>query len=459
MIPLTVKEIAEACSGRIDGADPDAMVSHVAVDSRGVVPGSLFFALKGENTDGHSYARDALARGAVAVVAREDGGEIGAAVRVGDPLAAMGSLAELVRYRLRLVTTIAITGSSGKTGTKDLTAAACKTERRTTAAIASYNNQIGVPLTIFEANEDTEVLVVEVGSRGIGHIASLAPMIRPDVAVITNIGPAHIGMFGSLDNTARAKGELVEMLQPEGTAVLNADDERVDALAAGTRAHVVRFGRAALADVRAEDIRLDDDARASFTLLADGQSARVSLRVPGEHMVSNALAAAAAARAAGVSLSGAAEGLTRAQGSAWRMELHEVGGRRILNDAYNANPDSTAAALKALVAMSRGRPSWAVLGYMAELGPEETAAHDRIGRLAVRLGVQHLVTVGEEARAIHEGARLEGMFGGEAMFAATAGEATELLRRHMEPDAVVLVKASRAAGLEKIAIALAGTDS
>ena len=458
MIPLSLKEIAEVCSGRLDGADPDAVVSTVITDSRTATPGALFFALQGEHADGHAYAADALARGAVAVVAWEGAGEIGAAVRVGDPLAAIGDLAEMVRSRLR-ATTIAITGSSGKTGTKDLTAAACATEHRTAAAKASYNNQIGVPLTIFEADEDTEILVIEVGSRGIGHIASLASMVRPDVAVITNIGPAHIGMFGSLDNTARAKRELVEMLQPEGTAVLNADDERTDAIANRTRAHVVRFGRAASADVRAEDVALDDDARASFTLSADGERARVSLRIPGEHMVSNALAAAAAARAAGVSLRGAVEGISRAHGSAWRMELHEVGGRRIVNDAYNANPDSTAAALKALVAMSRGRPSWAVLGYMAELGPEETTAHDRIGRLVVRLGVEHLVTVGEEARAIHEAARLEGMFGGEAIFAATADEAIAVLRARMEPDAVVLVKASRAAGLEKIAHALEVPDA
>ena len=452
MIPVSVKEVAEACGGRIDGADPDAIVTSVVTDSRAASTGALFFALAGEHADGHAFANDALRAGAVAVVAREDA-DVSRAVRVRDPLGAMGALAELVRGRLR-ATTIAITGSSGKTGTKDLTAAACAGERRTVAANASYNNEIGVPLTIFGADEDTEVLVIEVGSRGIGHIASLAPMIRPDVAVITNIGPAHIGMFGSLENTAKAKGELVESLSGEGTAVLNADDSLVDSLAARTRAHIVRFGRAAGADVRAEDVVLDQDARASFTLLAGDEHAPVSLRMPGEHMVSNALAAAAAARAAGVSLRGAAEGLTRAEGSAWRMELHDVAGRRILNDAYNANPDSTAAALKALVAMSRGRPSWAVLGYMAELGGETAAAHDRAGRLAVRLGVTHLVTVGEDARAIHEAARLEGMFGGEAIFAATIDEAIAVLRARMEPDAVVLVKASRAAGLERVAQAL-----
>ena len=458
MIALTVKEIAEICDGRIDGADPDATITSVVTDSRAAAPGALFFALAGDKLDGQAFADGAIAAGAVAAVVREEAGDVRGAIRVGDPLSAMGALAGFVRGRLN-ATTIAITGSSGKTGTKDLTAAACASERRTVAAAASYNNEIGVPLTIFGADVETEILVIEVGSRGIGHIASLAPMIRPDVAVVTNIGPAHIGMFGSLDNTAIAKGELVECLSPDGTAVLNADDVRVDGLSARTRASVVRFGRAASADVRAQDVTLDHDARASFTLVAGDERIAVTLPMAGEHMVSNALAAAAAARAAGVSLKGAADGLARAQGSAWRMELHDVGGRRILNDAYNANPDSVAAALKALVAMSRGRPSWAVLGPMAELGEETTTAHDRVGRLAVRLGVTHLVTVGEDARAVHEAARLEGMFGGEAVFVATIDDAIAVLRARMEPDAVVLVKASRAAGLERLARALEEADA
>ncbi|MGZ4188531.1 MAG: UDP-N-acetylmuramoyl-tripeptide--D-alanyl-D-alanine ligase [Actinomycetota bacterium] len=454
MIALTIKEVAEACGGRIDGADPDAVVSSIVADSRAAGAGSVFVALPGENTDGHAFAVDALRGGAVAVIVRDDATlQDGAFIRVPDTLGAMGEIAREIRSRLH-ATTIAITGSSGKTGTKDLTAAACAHERRTVAADASYNNEIGVPLTIFGAEEDTEILVVEVGSRGVGDIAALAPAIKPDVAVVTNIGSAHIGRFGSIENTARAKGELVEALSADGIAVLNADDLMTVSLEARTRAHVVRFGRAASADVRAEDVTLDADTRASFTLAVGDERLPVTLRMAGEHMVANALAAAAAARAAGVSLAGAAEGLSRAEGSAWRMEIRDVGDRRILNDAYNANPDSVAAALKALVAMARGRPSWAVLGYMAELGEEEKAAHDRVGRLAVRLGVGHLLTVGGDARAIHEAARLEGMFGGEAVFAPTIDEAIAVLRAHVEPDAVVLVKASRAAGLERIAHAL-----
>ena len=458
MIALSLKEVAEACGGTLDGADPDAVIRAVVTDSRLASPGSVFFALPGENLDGHVFVTDAVRAGAAVAVVRDDAAIDPPAIRVSDTVGALGLLAELVRSRLR-ATTIAITGSSGKTGTKDFTSAACSSERRTVAANASYNNEIGVPLTIFSADEDTEILVVEVGARGIGHISSLAPMIRPDVAVITNIGPAHIGMFGSLDNTARAKGELFEALPAEGTAIVNADDRYAEQLASRTTARVVRFGRSPDADVRAEDVVLDADARASFTLVSEQQRAGVTLRVPGEHMVPNALAAAAAARACGVSLRGAADGIARAEGSAWRMEVRDVGGRRILNDAYNANPDSMTAALKALAAMSRGRPSWAVLGHMAELGDEATAAHDRIGRLAVRLGVTHLVTVGEDARAIHEAARLEGMFGGEAIYAASADDAIASVRARMEPDAVVLVKASRAAGLERIARALEVPDA
>ncbi|MGZ4141053.1 MAG: UDP-N-acetylmuramoyl-tripeptide--D-alanyl-D-alanine ligase, partial [Actinomycetota bacterium] len=294
MIALTIKEVAEACGGRIDGADPDAVVSSIVADSRAAGAGSVFVALPGENTDGHAFAVDALRGGAVAVIVRDDATlQDGAFIRVPDTLGAMGEIAREIRSRLH-ATTIAITGSSGKTGTKDLTAAACAHERRTVAADASYNNEIGVPLTIFGAKEDTEILVVEVGSRGVGDIAALAPAIKPDVAVVTNIGSAHIGRFGSIENTARAKGELVEALSADGIAVLNADDPMTASLEARTRAHVVRFGRAASADVRAEDVTLDADARASFTLVAGDERLPVTLRMAGEHMVANALAAAAA---------------------------------------------------------------------------------------------------------------------------------------------------------------------
>jgi UDP-N-acetylmuramoyl-tripeptide--D-alanyl-D-alanine ligase len=453
VIPFTLKEIAEACGGRLSDADPDRVVTAVVHDSRAVTDGALFVALPGERTDGHRFIDDALRAGAAAALARDDGP--GARVIAADPLAALGEIAVAARARLS-ATTIAVTGSSGKTGTKDMIAAAVATEHRVVASAASFNNEIGVPLTVLEADERTEVLVLEVGSRGIGHIAALVPAMRPDVAVVTNVGSAHIGMFGSVEVTARAKAELVEALGPEDAAVLNADDALVAAMAARTAARVVTFGLGDAADVRAVDVTTDDMARASFTLVAGGDRVPVALAMSGEHMVPNALAAAAAATAVGVPLARAAEGLAACEGSAWRMEVRDARGLRILNDAYNANPDSMAAALKALVGMGRGRPTWAVLGHMAELGAHSVEAHDRIGRLAVRLGVRHLLTVGAEARATHEAARLEGFFGpDEAIFAPTVEDAIAVLRSKLEPDAVVLVKASRAAGLERIAEALA----
>lgn len=452
MIPFSLKEVAEATGGRLDGADPDAILTAVVHDSRAVIPGALFVAIAGDNDDGHRFVADARAAGAIASLVREDADVAGPVVRVPDTLAGLLALAVAVRARLE-ATTIAITGSAGKTTTRELTAAAVGTERRVTASARNFNNEIGVPLTICAADASTEVLVVEVGSRGIGHIAALVPAVRPDVAIVTNVGEAHVGMFGSVEATARAKGELVEALGPEDVAVLNADDDLVRAMAERTRARVVTFGERG--DVRPEDVTLDADARASFTIVAGSGSARVRMAIPGEHMVPNALAAAAAATAVGVSLEGAARGIAAAEGVGWRMELRDVGGLRILNDAYNASPDSMAAALKALVAMGRGRPTWAVLGHMAELGARAVEAHDRIGRLAVRLGVGHLLTVGPHARAMHEGARLEGFFGpDEALYAPTIDEAVELLEAKLEPDAVVLVKGSRAAGLERVAEAL-----
>ncbi|HEX9776265.1 MAG TPA: UDP-N-acetylmuramoyl-tripeptide--D-alanyl-D-alanine ligase [Actinomycetota bacterium] len=451
MIALTLKEVAGACGGRLAGADPDRLVRGISIDSRTLREGDLFVALRGEHADGHRFVADALARGAAAVLVREQPERARDAVVVADPLAALAGLALAVRDRLR-ARVIAVTGSSGKTCTKDFTAAAAGTVRRVVASRASHNNEIGVPLTVCAAGEETEVLVAEVGSRGRGHIAALAPVLRPDVAVITNVGSAHAGMFGSIEATAEAKAELVDALGPEGVAVLNGDDERVASMASrAPRAILFGAGR----DVRAEDVRFDDAARARFTLVTPWGSAPVALRLPGAHMVANALAAAAAAHEAGAGVEDAARGLSEATGPAGRMQVREIGSRRVIDDAYNANPESTAAALKALVSMAGGRPTWAVLGHMAELGQESMDAHDRIGRLVVRLGVAHLVTVGEEARAMHEAARLEGFFDpGEALFAAGVEEAIELLRTRAEADAIVLVKASRAAGLDRLVRAL-----
>jgi UDP-N-acetylmuramoyl-tripeptide--D-alanyl-D-alanine ligase len=452
VLALTLKEVAEVCAGRLDGADPEATVRRVVIDSRASTPETLFVALRGENADGHDFAGDAFARGAVAVLAERT--VSAPAVIVEDTVAALGRLAAAVRLRLR-ATVVAITGSSGKTCTKDFTAAAVATQRRVVASEASFNNEIGVPLTVLAAEESTDVLIAEIGSRGAGHIAALAPVLRPDVAVVTNVGPAHIGLFGSLDAIVEAKAELVEAIGSDGIAVLNADDPLVMKMMQRARGEVVTFGETSAADVRATGVELDEHARASFQIEAGSNRARVSLPVPGEHMVPNALAAAAVAMRLGVPLAKAAEGIASCAVPRWRMQVCDApGGARILNDAYNANPASMEAALKSLARLGRHRRTWAVLGPMAELGAASASEHDRIGRLVVRLGIDRLVTIDAGAEILHEAARHEGMSPEEARLVPDVEAAVALLRREIGEGDVVLVKASRAAGLERVAQAL-----
>ena len=454
---MTAGAVAKHVGGRVAGGDPERTVTGVSIDSRAVVEGDLFVALAGEHADGHAFVADAVARGASAALVRDDAGALAdaAVIVVDDPLAALGRLAGGVRATLG-ARVVAITGSSGKTITKEMTAAVTRTRLRTVTAAGSFNNEIGVPLTILAADDDTEVLVVEIGARGIGHIASLMPIVQPDVGVVLNVGTAHIGMFGSAENIALAKGEIIETLDESGVAVLNADDPAVDGMASRTRARVLRFGTASGADVRCAEVRVGDDGCASFTLVMPDGSAPVRLPIPGEHLVSDALAAAAAGHAVGVHVADAARGLAATTPPAWRMQVADApGGWRVINDAYNANPASTAAALKTLVQIGRGRRTWAVLGEMAELGEHSAPSHDRIGRLAVRLGVARLVAVGEETKPLLEAARFEGMTPEEATFATDADAARMYLERALEPGDVVLVKASRAAGLEKLARTLA----
>jgi UDP-N-acetylmuramoyl-tripeptide--D-alanyl-D-alanine ligase len=324
------------------------------------------------------------------------------------------------------------------------------------------NNELGHPYTVLLADADTRYLVLELGARGIGHIRHLTTIAPPRIGVELNVGSAHLGEFGSREAIARAKGELVEALPAEGVAVLNADDPLVSAMAARTAARVVRFGGSADADVRACDVEVDDLGRPRFRLAAADATAPVELRLVGEHHVANALAAAAVALEAGMSLPDVAAGLSEARPvSRWRMEVTErPDGVLVVNDAYNANPESMRAALKALASVARARRaaggrSFAVLGPMAELGADAVAEHDSVGRLAVRLDISRLVAVGEDARAIQHGAALEGSWGGESSWVPDVEAALATLRAELRPGDVVLVKASRAAGLERVALALA----
>jgi UDP-N-acetylmuramoyl-tripeptide--D-alanyl-D-alanine ligase len=456
MIDLTLAEVAAAVGGVLaDATDPDAVVTGpVTVDSRQVVPGGLFVAVAGEHHDGHDFAASAVASGAVAVLADRPVGV--PAVVVDDVVAGLGRLAGAVRRRLPGLHVVGITGSSGKTSTKDLLAQLLERLGPTVAPPGNYNNEIGLPLTVLAADPTTRFLVLEMGARGLGHIRELADIAVPDVGVVLNVGTAHVGEFGSQAAIAAAKGELVEALPERGLAVLNADDPLVRPMAGRTAARVVRYGESDAADVRAVDVALDERGRPRFELVSAAGRAVVAMRLVGEHQVSNALAAAAVALDAGAPLDAVAEALTEAEPrSRWRMEVVErPDGVTVVNDAYNANPESVRAALKALVALAGDRRSWAVLGEMGELGAEHIAAHDTIGRLAVRLNVDKLLVVGAGAKAMHLGAGMEGSWDDESVFVTDVDAAVALLREQLRPGDVVLVKASRAAGLERVAAAL-----
>ena len=461
MIALSLAEVAQAVTGRLDAVEvPATPVTAVTIDSRAVARGALFVALAGTWVDGHDFAAAAVAAGAVGVLAARPVGVPAVVVDDGDAgvVAALGRLAREVLGRLPGTTVIGITGSSGKTSTKDLLAGMLCRLGPTVAAAGSYNNDLGHPLTVLRAESDTRFLVLECSARGLGHLTRLARIAPPDIAVVLNVGSAHLGEFGSREAIARAKAELVEALPADGLAVLNADDPQVAAMASRTAARVLRVGRSAATDVRADDVVLDAAGRASFTLTTAEFAARVQLQLYGEHQVDNALAAAAVALAVGMPATEVASALAAAAPvSRWRMEVAErADGVTVVNDAYNANPESMRAALKALAAMSAGgaRRTWAVLGAMGELGDAAAAEHDALGRLAVRLNVSRLVAVGPQARLIHAGAALEGSWANESVAVPDAAAALALLRAELEPGDVVLVKASRAAGLERLATAL-----
>jgi UDP-N-acetylmuramoyl-tripeptide--D-alanyl-D-alanine ligase len=457
VIPLTLSEVAEAVGGELTAGDI-RVTGKVTVDSRTVAPGDLFVAVPGERVDGSDFLGAAADAGAVAALTTRPDPALPCVV-VDEPVAALGRLAAAVHTRLAAgdLVTIGITGSSGKTSTKDLLGQVLATAGATVSPPGSYNNDIGLPLTVLDADADTRFLVLEMGSRGPGHIARLCRVARPDVGVVLNVGSAHLGEFGSADGIAVAKGELVEALPAEGSAVLNADDPRVVGMAPRTRARVVTTGRSAGADVRAEDVVLDEAGRAGFTLVTGGARAAVRLQVVGEHQVANALSAAGAALAAGMTPQDVATALSAAvPRSRWRMEVtRREDGVTVVNDAYNANPESMRAALAALAGLP-ARRRVAVLGGMAELGPGAAEEHERLGRDAVAAGVDLVVAVGPDAVGIADGALAAGAGRGEgadqgAVRVPDRAAARELLTEVLVPGDVVLVKASRSYGLEVLA--------
>ncbi|MCW2614006.1 MAG: murF [Frankiales bacterium] len=454
MIPVPMADVAALTGATVVGVPSAELVTaDVEVDSRLVVPGGLFVALPGERSDGHDHAAAAVQQGAVAVLSARPVDGVPCLV-VDDPLAAMQVLARELWLRGKPPLTFGVTGSSGKTSTKDLLAHVLAEAGPTLSPPGSFNNEVGLPLTALRRTEQTEYAVLEYSARGIGHIDVLRGIVQPDVALLLNIGTAHLGEFGGREAIAQAKGEL---LQGSGLAVLNADDGLVLGQARRAPGRVVTFGTTADADVRAEALELDDDGRPRFRLVTAGGSADVHLQLRGAHSASNALAVAAAALEVLPVDRVAALLSTATPTSRWRMEVVErADGVTVVNDAYNANPESMRAALKTLAVMSRGkaRRTVAVLGHMAELGDDAREAHMDLGRFVVRLDITQLVVVGEAAGGIHAGAVLEGSWGSESIHVADVAEALELLRAELEPGDVVLVKASRSAGLERVAAAL-----
>jgi UDP-N-acetylmuramoyl-tripeptide--D-alanyl-D-alanine ligase len=440
----------------------------VVTDSRDATPGSLYVAKPGEHADGHDFVAAAFSAGASLAllelpVADADGNGY-PSVLVPDAVLAMGALAAEAVRRIRAaraeqgseLTVVGITGSAGKTTTKDLLAGILSTQGQTVAPQGSYNGEVGVPLTVFRAGTDTRYLVIEMGATGIGHIRYLADMVRPDIGVVLAVGTAHAGEFGGVANIALAKGELVEALAADGTAIINLDDDRVAAMRSRTEAKVLGFsaeGRAGAA-VQALNPDTNADGNPEFDLqLPDAEGGlHVSSRLIGAHHMGNLLAAAGAAWAAGVPGQDIASSLSsQTAASRWRMERTErADGVTIINDAYNANPESMRAALRTLADLGRGRRTWAVLGAMLELGEDSIREHTAVGTQVVRLNISRLLVVGREARALYVSAVQEGSWGDECLFAETVDEAYDVLNAELEPGDLVLFKSSNSVGLRHL---------
>jgi UDP-N-acetylmuramoyl-tripeptide--D-alanyl-D-alanine ligase len=452
VIPLEVGDVARLTGGQLaDGADAAARVTGpVVIDSRRVEPGGLFACVVGEHADGHDFAAQAIESGAVAVLAAHPVGS--PAVVVDDVATALAALATGVVSTAQC-RVVGVTGSSGKTSTKDLLASIFADAGETVAPENSFNNELGLPLTALRITPTTETLVLEYSARGVGHIRYLCGVVAPSIAVVLNVGDAHLGEFGSREAIATAKGELVEALPADGIAVLNADDPLVAAMAARTSARVVTFGESSRADVRVTDVVVDELARPRFRLVtADGEAA-VALALHGRHQAFNAAAATAAAINAGVPLSDAVAALERTTSiSAHRMQLRQrPDGLIVLDDAYNANPESVRAALQALARLGAGRRTWAVLGPMRELGSGSLEMHRQVGAFAAEVGLDELVVVGADATPIADGAEQAGSWSGRARRVADATAATAVLVAEAGAGDAVLVKASNSERLWRVA--------
>ena len=456
MIKLHLSEIALMVGGDLVGSDEEVFGS-VETDSRLVRSGSLFFAKPGETTDGHNFVGSAKDLGAVGAVVEKFQPDVDLPqILVTDSVAALGLLAagalKLVRDRGD-IKVIGITGSNGKTSTKNMLGAILRGFGNTVSPIDSFNNEVGAPISILKIDESTKYLVVEMGAAGLGSISYLAKMVKPDFGVVLKVGLAHVGVFGGIEVTAKIKSELVQELDSSGTFIFNGDDAEVVKMSGLTSAKSVSFGTNLNAEYRFDNLDLSLDGTAADLHLPDGRLARVKLQILGEHQLMNAAAALAVADQLGLDLEASLQALSALPlAERWRMQLtNRKDGVSIINDAYNASPDSMKAALQTLAHLGKqGRRTIAVLGEMAELGEFSKEEHDQLGRLVVRYNIDQLVVVGSAAKLIHLGAMQEGSWDGESIFFESSSDALEHIRGMLEAGDIVLVKSSKSANLRHL---------
>jgi len=454
MIQLTVAEIAKAINARVVG-DPTVLVTgSVETDSRICSVGSLFVAKPGEFTDGHLFIPNAMANGAVAAIVEYETNTELAQLVVDDAIVALGLLAKYVVAEVRAkgnLQVIAVTGSNGKTTTKNMLRSILSKFGSTVAPEESFNNEVGAPYSMLRVDEDTKYLVLEYGAGGVGSISYLVGLCEPDIAIELKVGLAHVGEFGGIEVTEKIKSELVKDLPNSALALLNFDDPRVKNMQNITRATVRSFAVQGNATYRATDVRMSIDGTHFVFKTPNGIEVPVSLQILGEHHVYNALAALSVAVELGLDIETAVAALAAMKlAERWRMQILKAeNGLTVINDAYNASPDSMKAALTTLAELGRqtGKSTVAVLGEMAELGEYSAQEHDSIGRLVVRLNINQLVVVGAGAKLIHMGASLEGSWDGESRFFDEISKATEYLRGMLRGDEIVLVKSSKSANL------------
>jgi UDP-N-acetylmuramoyl-tripeptide--D-alanyl-D-alanine ligase len=449
MISMNASAIAEIVGGKLHG--DDCLVSAAPeISSLNSTPGSIFLAIKGENVDGHDYISDAFSRGAVLALTSRVSDE--RCIVVDDVVAAISRLANHLRNILPELTVIGITGSQGKTTTKELLSHVLAAHGETIAPAGNYNNELGVPLTLLRCTESTKFCVIEMGARHMGDIAALCEIARPNIGVVLRVAAAHLGEFGSLENIAQTKSEMIDGLKGKGIAVLGTYDAFTPKMRAKHSGLVITFGESTENQIRASEVELREGC-AHFDLVTPEGRSPVALRLVGLHQVANALAAAAVAHVLGFTTDEIANSLSLADSHAkWRMEIHQLPELTLINDAYNASPDSMEAALRTLAYFSqeRGGESWAFLGKMAELGESSAQEHEKIGTLASELGIDHLIAIAAPEFASAVAGAVGGETGMSIHLCADKSEAAKFIE-YINPGDVVLCKGSRSAGLEEVA--------